>query len=543
LKSIERQTEELVQAGVPGWAAAQGEALSKYVLWIHWWIGQQRADGSFGGGWNDDVELVCGWPLACLAADDQGTFESLTRLADGVWNWGPIDRHGYSTFTDVEHSAEEISYSQPRMVLLDYDNPIWAQRCSRSVQTCLRHFIGENGRGMLQFRSDWFGYKGDEPVVRADRPFDVPEGAKALKPALYAAWQGDEEAERIVLRYGDTWLDAAMLEYDGKPRGLLPERIDFRTGSPKGIALRMPPMRAAHYHLIGCYLLSGDPKYLIPAEETVRYFLVDHGRGNLPRMKSGDVEHMGLGDQLAVIASLWRILTKDDEFDPYFERWSRRLAFCMGPRYESYALVDTASPELWIKQPLSVGAFRLARRAIGTQFYIGWLATGDKSLLEAGCYNLSCDLTDLWEPLTWWFYDRTETRVTSNDHSAHSIQTAATMLTLMYTGGCGPIEAKYPYMPIRWEGTTCRFAALVVNSEPRQLKLLACNLDRENRDVTMRLYELEPGEYRVKQGSDRDGDDEMDQVTESTDVMIQRNTGVRLTLPSWRVQVVQIEKL
>ena len=34
------------------------------------------------------------------------------------------------------------------------------------------------------------------------------------------------------------------------------------------------------------------------------------------------------------------------------------------------------------------------------------------------------------------------------------VKTASTMLALMYTGGCGPIEAKYPYMPIRWEGTT-----------------------------------------------------------------------------------------
>jgi len=542
LDSVDRRTKELIQVGVPRWAAAQSEALSKYVLWIHWWIDHQRPDGGFGGGWNDDVELVCGWPLACLAADDRRTFDSLGLLADAVWSWGPIEKHGYSTYTDVEHSAEEISYSQPRMVLLDYENPKWAERCSRTTQTCLQEFMGENGRGMLQFRSDWFGYKGDEPVVRADHPFDVPEGAKALKPALYAAWQGDEQARQIVLRYGDTWLDAAMQEYDGKPRGLLPGRIDFRTGKPQGIALRMPPMRATHYHLIGCYLLTGDSKYLAPAEATIRYFLVDHGQGDLPLMKSGDVEHMGLGDQLAVIASLWRRLGQDDKFDAHFERWSRRLADAMGPQYESYALVDTASPELWVKKPLAVGAFRLGRRAIGSQFYIGWLGSGDKSLLEAGCYNLSRDLSDLWGPLTWWFYDRTETRVTSNDHSAHSIQTASTMLTLVYTGGCGPIEAKYPYTPVSWEGTTPRFAALVLESDTEHVKLLACNLEPADRQVTMRLYELQPGKYRVVQGPDADSDDEMDEITESTEVTIERRTGVRLTLPSRKMQVVCVDK-
>jgi len=543
LEAIDRETEELIDAGVPRWAAAQSEALSKYVLWIHWWIDRQTADGGFGGGWNDDVELVCGWPLACLAADDRCTFDSLELLADAVWNWGPIKKHGYSTYTDVEHSAEEISYSLPRMVMLDHGNPKWTERCSRTTNTCLQQFMGENGRGMLQFRSDWFGYRGDKPMVREDRLLDVPEGAKALKPALYAAWRGDEAARGVVLRYGDTWLDAAMQEYDGKPRGLLPASIDFQAGRPQGVSLRMPPMRATHYHLIGCYLLTRDPKYLELAKATIQYFLVDHGRGSLPLMMSGDVEHMGLSDQLAVIASLWRKLSGDDRFDTQFECWSRRLADSMGAGYESYALVDTASPGLWIKKPLSVGAFRVGRRAIGSQFYIGWLASGDKDLLETGCCNLSRDLSDTWGPLTWWFYDKSERRVTSNDHLAHSIQTAATMLMLMYTGGTGPIEAKYPYMPVSWEGTTPRFAALVLESGNEHVKLLACNLESVERRVTMRLYELQPGKYRMTLGPDANGDDEMDEIAESTELTVEQFSGVPLTLPSRRMQVVRIDRM
>ena len=542
LEKIDCQTKDFLAAGVPEWAAREREALAKYVLWIHWWIDHQEADGQFGGSWNDDVELVCGWPVACLAASDRRTFDSLKLLAEGVWNWGPVAKHGYSRYTDVEHSAEEISYSLPRMVVLDYDDPEWARRCRFTVETCAREFLGTNARGMLQFKSDWFGYRGDEPVVDAQRPFDVPEGAKALKPGLYAAWRGDEEIRDVVVRYGDTWLDAAMQEYEGKPRGLLPERVDFRTGKPQGIALRMPPMRAAHYHLIGCYLLTGERKYLVPAEETIRYFLVENNRGDLPMMQSGEQEHMGLGDQLAVIASMWRILTGDDQFDPHFARWSRRLAGVMDDRYASYAYVDTSTPGLWVRKPLEVGAFRMARRACGAQFYVGWLATGDKDLLADGCYNLSCDLTDLWEPLTSWFYDPTERRVTSNDHLAHSIQTAATMLMLMYTGGYGPIEAKYPYMPVSWEGTTPEFAALVIETDPQHVKLLACNLEPEERQVTMRLWELAPGTYRVTRGPDADGDDEMDEIAESLTVDVERRTGVMLSLPTRSVQVVCVER-
>jgi hypothetical protein len=184
----------------------------------------------------------------------------------------------------------------------------------------------------------------------------------------------------------------------------------------------------------------------------------------------------------------------------------------------------------------------LDRRAIGTQFYIGWLATGDKDLLVNGCYNLSCDLTDLWGPLTSWFYDPTERRVTSNDHLAHSIQTAATMLMLMYTGGYGPIEAKYPYMPVRWEGTTRNFAALVLETDRRHVKVLACNLEPEDRKVTMRLYELAPGTYRFSRGPDLDSDDNMDKVVESKTIDVKQHTGITLTLPSRKVQVLRVEK-
>jgi hypothetical protein len=259
-------------------------------------------------------------------------------------------------------------------------------------------------------------------------------------------------------------------------------------------------------------------------------------------MQSGDNEHMGLGDQLAVIASLWRILSGDAQFDPHFARWSRRLADAMDERYRSWALVDTSRPDLWVRKPLEVGAFRMGRRAIGSQFYVGWLATGDKDLLVDGCYNLSCDLTDLWGPLTSWFYDPTERRVTSNDHLAHSIQTAATMLMLMYTGGCGPIEAKYPYMPVSWEGTTCDFAALVLEADPKHVKLLACSLGPKDRDVTMRLWELAPGTYRITRGPDADGDDRMDEIAESRITEIKRRTTVVLTLPGRRMQVVCVER-
>ena len=541
LAAIEEGTRKLLADGVPPWAAAQREALSKYTAWIHWWIERQQPDGQFGGTWNDDVELVCGWPVACVAADDTKTLDALRLLADGVWAWGPVGTHGYSTYTDVEHSAEEISYSQPRMVLLEPDERKWVERCRTTVGSCRKHFMAENSRGFLQFKSDYFGFKGATPTIDPKRSFDIPQSSKALKPGLYPAWNGDEAMKEIVLRYGDTWLDAAMGESEEKPRGLLPSRLDFPSGEPKGVCKWMPVMRATHYHLIGCYLLSGERKYLEPIEATIKYMLVDNGLDGLPLVgvHSGK-EHLATADSFGTIASVWRIATGDDRFDGHFEAWSRRLAAAMGERCESYSIVDRAAPELWVKEPLTMGDFRMARRTCGTQLYVGWLAGGDKDLLVKACRNLSFDLTDLWGALTWWFYDKTEQRVRSNDHLAHSLQPGAEMLMLMYSGGTGPIEAKYPYTPVVWHGTSTEFAVLVLESDRRRLSLLACNLEPTPRTVTMAVNELAPGTYELTLGPDVDGDDRPDTVTETRQVEVRKGTGVEIALPSRVVQAVRL---
>jgi len=74
------------------------------------------------------------------------------------------------------------------------------------------------------------------------------------------------------------------------------------------------------------------------------------------------------------------------------------------------------------------------------------------------------------------------------------------------------------------------------------VKLLAVNLWDADREVTMRLWELAPGSYRVSYGPDADGDDEMDEVSGSLSVEVERHTGVDLTLPCRKVQVVCVQR-
>ncbi|NOX53207.1 MAG: hypothetical protein GXP27_01960 [Planctomycetes bacterium] len=334
LERISVETERFRALNPPEWALAQRDAMARLRTWAYYWIDHQQPDGQFGAGYEDDVELVCGWPVLVLAQDDQKVRRSLELLADGVWRSRPfLERFGYDRLTDVEHAAENTSYSQPRMVVIDWRNPKWAERCRRTIATMAEHFLSRNERGWLQFRSDFFGFdpKTLKPVTREkDRPFDIPESAKALKPAMYAVWaRGDELCRRIMLDYGRTWVQAAAT-VDGPDRiaGLLPERILWPSGRTVGTHARISSMRATLFHLIGCYFVSNDEQYLEPIRALLRKTLLEWSVGGIPSAGTldqvKDEDWTGLLEQLALVAILYRRATGDRQFDPALARRARR---------------------------------------------------------------------------------------------------------------------------------------------------------------------------------------------------------------------------
>ncbi|HID22326.1 MAG TPA: hypothetical protein EYP14_07985, partial [Planctomycetaceae bacterium] len=311
LDRIGVETQRFRALNPPEWALAQRDAMARLRTWAYYWIDHQQPDGQFGAGYEDDVELVCGWPVLVLGQDDQKVRRSLELLADGVWRSRPfLERFGYDRLTDVEHAAENTSYSQPRMVVIDWRNPKWAERCRRTVATMVEHFLSRNERGWLQFRSDFFGFdpKTLRPVTRQeDRPFDIPESAKALKPAMYAVWaRGDELCRRIMLDYGRTWVQGAAVA-DGPDRiaGLLPERIFWPSGRTVGTHARISSMRATLFHLIGCYHVAKDEQYLEPIRVLLRKTLLQWSVGGVPSAGTLDrVEEedwTGLLEQLALV--------------------------------------------------------------------------------------------------------------------------------------------------------------------------------------------------------------------------------------------------
>lgn len=508
LERITRETEQYRRLDPPPWALAQRDCMARLRNWVYYWIDHQQPDGQFGGQYEDDVELTCGWPLLALAQDDRRVRDSLALLAEGVWHSRPfLERFGYDRLTDVEHAAENTSYSQPRMVVLDSENPLWCERCRRTVATMAEHFLVRNDRGLLQFPSDFFGFDPTtlEPVTRQDeRPFDIPQSAKALKPAMYAVWStGDETSRRTMLDYGRTWV-AAAADADGPDRiaGMLPTQILWPSGRPAGTHAHLSSMRATLFHLIGCYYASGDKQYLEPVRTLLEKALHEWAVGDIPSAgsldKVNEEDLSGPLEQLALVAILYRRATGDARFDPALARWAARIRGSLVEGVKSYVYLDRSSDGLWyVDRPLTVGAYLESRCAVGSQLYLGWLVTGDDDYLARVGWNLTSCLNDKWGAFTYWFYDKLEHRVTSNDHLAHKIQNAESALALMYLGGPGTIEANWPQFAVTWQNTGENFCALVRQNDSRNLLVHLYCFDEKPRRVSANLWELEPGTYDV----------------------------------------------
>lgn len=115
---------ELVRAASDGppWARHLQEGLARSHAVLNWWFtARQARDGSLGGGWGDDVELLRSWGMpACITTAGETAIAGIQRLADGVWTneLKELDEDlDEGQFGDIEHGAEPAADTQPLMLL------------------------------------------------------------------------------------------------------------------------------------------------------------------------------------------------------------------------------------------------------------------------------------------------------------------------------------------------------------------------------------------------------------------------------------------
>ena len=118
----------------PGWAASLYAAYNLLVDFSEWWaLNKQQEDGSIGGGWGDDVELVgfFGYIGRISEGVSPLSIQAARKLVTGVYEQsGHLDQEGgfFYSAADSEHTAEWTGDTLPMMLAVDYGNPLWTDR-------------------------------------------------------------------------------------------------------------------------------------------------------------------------------------------------------------------------------------------------------------------------------------------------------------------------------------------------------------------------------------------------------------------------------
>lgn len=490
-------------AGAPAWACAAREALGRAIEVYRWWIEhRQRPDGQMGGGWGDDVEMLRSWPVALAAADDPVVRRGWLRLADGTWTQSGTVADGFSReVRDVQHSAEPTSDTQPTLIGLQYGDPLYVERCMRTMRLMRDLWTAENAHGHRHFRSSEIG--AFSVGARQKEAVDLPYHARAVVPGLWAAWyNGNPTIKGLFREWGNAWVEDAMRTDRGKPRGVLPAAIAYETEQLGGYGPTWydPGLYWSYFktpggtqlmfeHLLGQWRISGDPKYLEPMMATLDLIVreTEHPSSEAPAGSAAWAARV-FARPVADAAGKWRALSGDTRCDAH-----------------------------------------LAKHG---DAYTRWLVTGDKRHLVDGCWESVVSTKHNFELLTSevLYTDRIGVR-------------GADLLFAMYTGGAG-LATYYPAYQVTWQTPTRNFAALVLGGDTRRLQVLLYNFEADPVGMAMRVWHLRPGLYRFTMGPDADQDDKMDRIAASRQVRIaERGWAIPVTVPSRSLQVLALEQL
>ena len=276
--------------GTPKWAEVLRRAYAQAIDFGEWWADNRQLDnGSIGGGWNDDVEVMPLFGLAWWVSPDASTKlgRMVERFTEGLWASENIDRRRAfsAAFFDAEHAAEDQGNSFPYLTALFYGNPRYLDWNRRTILHFRNFLTGVNENGRRHFRSHHYGsarYSLELSPSHVDDDVEAAICYRAFGPVPWMHWyNGNPVARQLLIEHADSWLAAAMSQAKGKPVGIIPSQLGFNDeiGGPSddwrgqpglGGGSRWPAYN--HYLqnlLLSAYRASADRKYLQPFEATL----------------------------------------------------------------------------------------------------------------------------------------------------------------------------------------------------------------------------------------------------------------------------------
>lgn len=499
----------------PQWAVYQHEAMKRMLKVIDWWVHQkQTANGEMGGKYGDDVELLRWWLPAILGADDSTARAGYKRLADGIWNSDQLEKGFAKRMDDVEHSAELFRDTHPAMMLMDYGDPEYVERCMISMQHFRDLWTGITPLGHLHFKS----YYLSATAALSQPPYDVDVAlnARPLLPGLWAAWYNKNPfIIKSFSAWSNAWVADAARTDNGKPAGLLPSAVSFAQDGIGGHSTEWydPHLSYDYYqwdhvghvcelqnHLLGMYALTGNKKFLNPIHSYARIMkeagkreeeLKNAKPGSLDWAKYllmiGGADHENSNNPMGKTFAMARQITGSNEYDS--------LLSIYGQPYNRYRL------------------------------------SHDRKEIIQGLENILGSLRYNFPLLT------SEVKFTDRVYMP-----GTNLLTGMYTGHFGA-GYEYPSLVATWKNTGPDVSILVQNGNQASADISLYNFGEE-KTVQMRTWQLEPGSYHIRTGVDLDDDGKIDEVLGEQDIELkERVNTIDCKIPGSKIIVVSVRQI
>lgn len=492
----------------PAWAISQRELRMRVQYIIKWWINnRQKKDGSLGGGFEDDCEILRNWSIPALLCGDQTIVDGIDRLVEGIWNSGEIVDGYQEKPSDVEHSSETTADSSV-ILAINYGNPINFERAMQTTRTVEQVLTGITPMGHRHFKAMNLGARWVDPDP--NHHIDTQYSARIMRaPAMVAWYSSLPQASALVTDWARAWNEDTLRAGAGKPAGIVPGSVRFEDDSVDAFGNWVDPNLGLTYlwepwknkfvfgKMIAAYRLTGDDHFLESMRKTLTLLREAQKSPSSPNAAKGTLDwakqQMLICDPISqwghgvVTATWYHIVTGDRQFDDLARQ---------DPIYGKF-LADA--------DPASVNAaheLELTKMRFNLPMYTDQVKSTDRVYL-----------------LPW------------------------SLLGAM--GGSSINMTEIPTVAVTWPGAGDAFTALVREHDVTGLNAWVYQFGKNAQTITMRSWKLEPGQYELSLYADANHDGKPDSAALKTKQFLvkERIEEVSFELPGQQLCLLVVKQL
>jgi len=460
----------------PDWARSLMANMNGWLDLFEWWsIHRQSPEGDIGGGWTDDVEIVPAFGLMAYVLEGASdiTREATVRFADGIWNSDIIDRgKGYQAqYADVEHTAEPTGNILHLHPLVRFGDPEGLERIMISARTFRDFFLTDTGLGHKHFKGNHLS--ATQIAINPDHRADIPLCGRATNPLPFLLWYADNPGVEAPLgAWVEAWVADAARTDNRKPVGVFPQAV-------------WTPTDGIGYPGTGDWWSAN----------------ASHGQfGAFPKYQH----------YLYNLAAWFFLRTGEARFREPLDRLQQYTqAWVDAARPPAAAAPPVGEEDVWCGaklQTIAQGAMTNAKIGSGLADWDSYIArfgeTYGKFLLAP---TDATPIQDL-EPLAEALYDKWPYRTTEGVMTDRILVVGWAQVISYYIGA--EVFSVFYGMPVHavtWQNTTRLFAAAVTKASRTEIEATLFLFADEDRDVTVRFWQLERGASYMLEGGPAPG--------------------------------------